>query len=154
MARFLIAFSFLIAGVITTRAGEVPSFLIGKTYSTDVKQCGNANDGDGDALQLSKDGIYGVEFGCQFVDFKYERDSETGRLFSVVATTSCGDDSGITRPDMISLSPYEEGGQVIVQSQNEYLLGETELIIAEKLGKDYPEKNSYAWVSNTYNICK
>jgi len=135
-------------------AKDIPGFLVGKTYSTDANQCGDIVDAEGDMLQLTKEGVYGQEFSCQFVGFRYDRDLETGRIYSVIATANCSDDSGISRPDLINLSPYEEGGQVIVQSQNEYLLGETEIIIAGKLGKEYPEKNSYAWVTNTYNLCK
>ncbi|MDJ0613777.1 MAG: hypothetical protein QNJ29_08860 [Rhizobiaceae bacterium] len=123
-------------------------------YSTDVAQCGDIVDTDGNALQLSGEGIFTEEFSCQFVGFKTDADKDTGRIFGVVATASCSDDSGISRPDLISMSPYEEGGQVIVQSQNEYLLGETEIIVAQQLEKPFPEKNSYAWVSNTYNLCK
>jgi len=137
-----------------SNAADVPGFLNGKLYSTDVAQCGDIVESDGNTLQLSREGIYAEEFSCQFIGFKADADPESGRVFTVVATASCSDDSGITRPDLISMSPYEEGGQVFVQSQNEYLLGETEIMIAQQLEKDFPEKNSFAWVSNTYTICK
>ena len=155
----MLARLFLISGVMLSSgtvvfAGEVPTFLDGKLYSTDASQCGDIVDSNGDTLQLSREGIYAEEFSCQFVDFKTDVDPQTGRVFGVVATASCSDDSGITRPDLISMSHYEDGGQVFVQSQNEYLLGETEIMIAQQLEKPFPERNSYAWVSNTYNICK
>lgn len=135
-------------------AQDIPQFLIGKVYSSDTSQCGDIIDAEGDVLQLTKEGIYGQEFSCQFVGFQYDRDRETGRIYSVVATSNCSDDSGISRTDMITLSPYVEGGQVIAQSQNEYILGEVEIMIAQQLDKPFPEKSSYSWVSTTYNICK
>ena len=133
-------------------ADDVPDFLKGRVFSTDTRSCGDSSEGDG--LQLSREGIYGPEFSCQFVGFKKDADPDTGRIYAIVATANCSDDSGISRPDLITLSPYIEGGQVIVQSQNEYILSEAEIMIAQQLGKDYPEKSSYAWVSDTYNICE
>lgn len=153
IARMLAAAALFVL-VTPAIAQDVPQFLVGKVYSTDVSQCGDIVDAEGDVLQLTKEGIYGQEFSCQFVGFRYDRDRETARIFSVIASANCSDDSGISRPDLITLSPYEEGGQVFVQSQNEYILGETEIMIAQQLGKDFPEKSSYAWVSSTYNICK
>lgn len=150
---------FVIAGLIFSWvtagfAADIPEFLDGELYSTDASQCGDIVDTNGDTLQLSREGIYAEEFSCQFVDFKVDADPQTGQVFGVIATASCSDDSGITRPDLISMSHYEDGGQVFVQSQNEYLLGETEIMIAQQLEKPFPERNSFAWVSNTYNICK
>jgi len=134
------------------QASDVPGFLKGRIFSTDTKSCGDTSEGDG--LQLSKEGIYGQEFSCQFLAFQTDADPDTGRIYAVVATANCSDDSGIMRPDLITLSPYIEGGQVIVQSQNEYVLSEVEIMIAQELGKAFPEKSSFAWVSNTYNICE
>lgn len=150
---FLTAFAVGTA-VQISHAADTPEFLVGKLYSTDAAQCGDIVESDGNTLQLSREGIYAEEFSCQFVSFKTDADPATGRIYGVVATTSCSDDSGITRPDLISMSHDEEGGQVFVQSQNEYLLGETEIMIAQQLEKDIPEKNSFSWVSNTYTICK
>lgn len=144
-----------VAGILTTSiaiAGDAPDFLKGRTFATDVESCSEASDGDG--LLLTKQGIFGPEFGCSFLGFKEDRDPDTGRLFLVVATANCGDDSGINRPDMITLSPYIEGGQVIVQSQNEYVISEVEYLVATKLGQEPPEKSEYAWVSDTYNLCE
>ncbi len=136
----------------TVFAGDLPEFLKQDVYTTDKKSCGDTDDADG--LQLSKEGIFGQEFSCTFVRFDEDADPDTGQLFSVVATANCGDDSGITRPDMITLSPYAEEGQVMVQSQNEYILSEVEIMIALEFGNDVPEKSGHFWVSNTYNICK
>ena len=133
-------------------AQDVPDFLKGQVYSTDNESCGDNVEGEG--LQLTGEGIFGPEFGCTFLGFTEDRDEETGRLNMIVATANCGDDSGINRPDMVTLSPYIEGGQVIVQSQNEYVVSEVEYLIAQKLGRELPEKSEYAWVSQTYNICK
>ena len=133
-------------------AGEVPDFLKGRVFSTDTASCGDVSEGDG--LQLTKEGIFGPEFGCTFLGFEEDRDRETGRLYMVVALANCGDDSGINRPDNITLSPYLEGGQVIVQSQNEYVISEVEYLIAQKLGQEIPEKSEYSWVSDTYEICE
>ncbi|MEL7428441.1 MAG: hypothetical protein AAFN43_00445 [Pseudomonadota bacterium] len=155
MIRALVAALFAALGVLSPAVAQnIPEFLVGKVYSTDTSQCGDVVDAEGDVLQLSKEGIFGQEFGCTFTGFQFDRDPQTGRVYSVVATANCGDDSGISRPDLMTLSPYEEGGQVVVGSQNEYILGETEIMIAEKLGREFPERNSYAWVSKTYNLCK
>ncbi|MGI9350296.1 MAG: hypothetical protein ACR2O3_01935 [Rhizobiaceae bacterium] len=136
----------------SVHAGEVPDFLKDRVFSTDTASCGDVSEGDG--LQLTKEGIFGPEFGCTFLGFKEDRDEDTGRLYMVVALANCGDDSGINRPDNITLSPYLEGGQVIVQSQNEYVVSEVEFLIARKLDKEIPEKSEYAWVSNTYELCE
>ncbi len=146
----MIAVVFMLAA--QAQAGEMPDFLKGRVFSTEKASCGDATGGDG--LQLTREGIFGPEFGCTFLSFKEDRDADTGRLFLVVATANCGDDSGINRPDLITLSPYIEGGQVIVQSQNEYVISEVEVMIARKLGKEIPQKSEYAWVSDTYNICE
>ncbi|MEM7291637.1 MAG: hypothetical protein AAF412_14915 [Pseudomonadota bacterium] len=153
MLRLIFA-ALLCAVPVAALAGEVPGFLLGKTYSTDVNHCSSLADTDGDVLQLSKDGVYGLEFSCKFLDFKTDRDTNTGRISSVVATVSCSDDSGITRPDLFNLSPHEEDGLVIVDSHNEYILGQVDLMTAQKLNQEFPERNSYAWVTDTYELCK
>ena len=139
-------------GICSVQASDVPDFLKGRVFSTEVESCGDSTDGDG--LQLTKEGIYGPEFSCQFVAFNTDSDPDTGRIYSVIATANCSDDTGISRADMITLSPYIEGGQVIVQSQIEYIKGEVEIMIAEKLGQAYPEQPGYNWVSDTYNLCE
>lgn len=153
--RLLFGLAVLISVVSTSAfANDVPDFLKGRIFSTDTASCGDVNDSDGDGLQLSKEGIFGPEFSCTFLGFQQDVDLDTGRVWGIVATVNCGDDSGINRPDLITLSPYIEGGQVIVQSQNEYVMSEVEILIAQKLGKEFPEKSEYAWVSNTYNLCE
>ncbi|MEM9329708.1 MAG: hypothetical protein AAGA53_00175 [Pseudomonadota bacterium] len=133
-------------------AKDVPEFLKGRVFSTDTASCGDVGEGDG--LQLTREGIFGPEFSCTFLGFQTDQDPDTGRIWAVVANANCSDDSGISRPDNIALSPYIEGGEVYVQSQNEYLLSEAEILVAQKLGQEIPEKSDYAWVSNTYKICE
>ena len=146
---FLIAF---LGATSHSFADDAPNFLKGRTFATESANCKGADDGDG--LQLNREGIFGQEFSCSFVGFKIDKDTASGRVFSVVATASCSDDSGISRPDLINLSPYIEGGEVYVQSQNEYLLYETEVMIAQQAGKEIPQKYTYAYVSDTYKICE
>ncbi|MEM7068973.1 MAG: hypothetical protein AAF478_08820 [Pseudomonadota bacterium] len=146
------ALFFTIAATSSGVAADAPAFLKGKKYATDAASCGKAHEIDG--LQLSKEGIYGPEFSCQFVDFKIDADPNSDRIYSAVAIANCSDDTGISRADLVTLSPYVEAGQVFVQSQNEYVISDVEILIAQKLGKDIPEKSEYAWVSNTYNLCK
>lgn len=81
-------------------------------------------------LEVNEAGVFGYEFGCEFLQFLPGGDSP---YQTVIA--SCGDDSGITRPDMITLLYSEEPQSVTVQSQNEYVMGQT-------------------FISRTYPICK
>ena len=103
----------------------------------------------GNKIADSRTGITPSELGDYLHATTWERQTPLGGEWDVER-----DDSGITRPDLISMSHYKDGGQVFVQSQNEYLLGEMEIMVSQQLEKGFPEKNSFAWVSNTYNICK
>lgn len=104
-------------------AAELPNYLnAGQTYSTNQKACGATQDGDlpDDSYTLEKNGIFGYEFGCVFVDIKpvvYADNDDP--VFSHIMTASCGDDSGVTRPDSFHLSYYE--GILTVTSQTDYL---------------------------------
>ncbi|MEM9279417.1 MAG: hypothetical protein AAGA76_12650 [Pseudomonadota bacterium] len=145
----------VLLGLVSTApayARDVPDFLKGRVFSTDTASCGDVSEANG--LQLTKEGIFGPEFSCTFLGFQKDADPDTGRLWGIVATANCSDDGGISRPDNMTLSPYIEGGEVYVQSQNEYVISETEIIIAQKLGQEIPEKSEYAWVSNTYKLCE
>jgi hypothetical protein len=101
-------------------ASEVPDFLSkGQTYATDWKACVGFADGGApdDSNTLDKNGIFGYEFGCTFVEFKpviFE-----GRTTGHLITASCGDDSGINRPDIFDVYVYDN--IVTATSQNDYI---------------------------------
>jgi hypothetical protein len=104
-------------------ADEIPSFLSkGQSYASDPKVC-KGMDAEGapeDGLIVKADGLSGYEFGCTFVQFLPVKFADVDEINSYVAIASCGDDSGITRPDAISLSYYDD--QLVVTSQNDYNL--------------------------------
>ncbi len=112
----------LMAGPAIGFADEMPQHLAsGKTFFSDWRACvgfadGNAPDG---SYTLGRSGIYGYEFSCIFVDFKPEIDaSGTGEAWGHIAMASCGDDSGVSLPDVFNISFYEN--QINVTSQNDY----------------------------------
>ncbi len=104
-------------------AGEIPDFLSnGKTYATTPAGCAGFGDSDApdDALQITAEGIWGYEFGCTFVEFLPVRmNSQPGNVSGHVAIASCGDDSGISRPDLINMSFYDN--IIYATSQNDYV---------------------------------
>lgn len=101
-------------------AGEAPDFLAGdRTWGSSTQACKAIDGEDSMAFTLSRKGIYGLEFGCNFLDFLPVRDDNTGEIFGVVAIASCGDDSGISRPDMFNISINEN--TLYVTSQNDYV---------------------------------
>lgn len=116
----LISFvGFLVPSALAISA-EIPDFFEGgKTYASDWKACvGFAGDGaPDDSNTIDQSGVFGYEFGCTFVDFKPV--SYNGRITSYIAMASCGDDSGINRPDFFDISFYD--GNVTVTSQNDYI---------------------------------
>lgn len=135
-------------------AQAVPSFLEGtRLYSRDVGFCpGNPNPPATEGtLQVSKAGIYGYELGCTFLSLKPEKDPESGVIYSWQAQAQCGDDSGITRPDVFALYEDQAGSTIIVQSQNEYVLG-TMLSITERPDDTDPFEQA-SWLSGTYTLC-
>lgn len=127
-------------------AQEVPPFLAsGQSWSTDERACGNPEEGvEGVFYVASKEGLFGYEFGCNFVDFRPVRNSD-GETYGWLATASCGDDSGITRPDMFSLSEYD--GMLTVTSQNDWN--------ASLINTDPTEEDAqWSLVNREFNLCK
>ena len=109
----------VLAVPVSAFAGEAPAFLSGdRTWGSTPQACKSLESEDGAALTLSRKGIYGYEFGCNFLDFLPVRDDATGEMFGMVAIASCGDDSGISRPDMFNITVNEN--TLSVTSQNEY----------------------------------
>ncbi|MGF1501297.1 MAG: hypothetical protein ACFBSD_05735 [Paracoccaceae bacterium] len=98
-------------------AGAPPEWLSGR-YASDPAAC----PADGlaeDALVLDAPLLTGYEFGCVLLGFWPVRWSPTDPGEATVALASCGDDSGITRPDLLSII-REPDGTLTLQSQNEY----------------------------------
>ena len=131
---------------------DVPAFLEGKVYSTNPSKCGDVTEDD--SLQLSKEGIFGLEFGCTFLGFEVEADKDTGQVYLAIARSNCGDDSGINRPDNFTLIPQDEE-TVTVQSQNEYIVSEAQLLLAQRLPENIKLAEEFPnYVSQDYKICK
>ena len=136
---------------------DAPDFIDG-TYATDPKACkADANPEETQALTIDSNGIYGFEFGCTFLDNWSELNGE--ETTGYIALASCGDDSGIIRPDFISIIP-EGDDELRVQSQNEYAISEA--LALSKPGKNEPAKegeaeaedeSSYEFVSAIYKKC-
>ena len=137
-------------------AGELPAFLKDKKYATDAIAC-SADHGENEvgALAIDKAGIFGYEFGCTFLEFWHHSDAE-GALLDVTALVSCGDDSGITRPDMITI--IKDSDETLrVQSQNEFVQGELAAMSAPTPAEgeeDSDEPINFDFVSATYTLCK
>ena len=133
-------------------AKDLPDFLKDKVYSTDPSKCGDVTEDD--SLQLSKEGVFGFEFGCAFLGFDVEKDADTGKTYIAVGRANCADDSGINRPDNITLVDQGEG-TISVQSQNEYIISQTRILLAQKLSENIEVAvNSPSYVSREYKICK
>ncbi|MCG6858712.1 MAG: hypothetical protein LJE67_11680 [Salaquimonas sp.] len=117
----LLAASFAaIAGL--AHADSVPFFLAnGQKYVTDTKICSGKDTDETDALQLTAKGMFGYEFGCNFLQFLDVKDSGDGSVYQYLAIAACGDDSGISRGDMITLTPSGDD-QLRVTSQNDYVV--------------------------------
>ena len=144
MMRAALAFflNLLLAPLLASQsfAGEVPEFLAnGQKYATDVKACTAEGGDESEALVLSASGIAGYEFGCNFLQFLDVKDDTDGGAYQFLAISVCGDDSGVNRGDMITLTPSIDD-QVLVTSQNDYALqqsrgdssdGEETLLIEE-----------------------
>ncbi len=130
-------------------AAELPDYLMGgQTYATNQKACGGFQDGDlpDDSYNLGATGIFGYEFGCVFVDIKpvIYPDNEDP-VFSHIMTASCGDDSGVTRPDTFHFSYYE--GILTVTSQTDYLYQLLRPSEGENTG-------SVGFVNTQFEMCK
>ena len=101
------------------RAGDIPQ-LSGATFAKSAAACaGNTSENIEDSLVVEARGIFGYEFGCTFLDaYGISYDGETHQF---VAPAQCSDDSGVFRPDAFSLVFNDEGRQLMLQSQNEYI---------------------------------
>jgi len=104
-------------------ADDAPSYLAnGGMYVSDAEACSASNAEEAAGLQLTAKGLFGYEFGCTFASFLPVRlDDGDDEPDQHIAIASCGDDSGITRPDMIVLVPNGEDS-LIVTSQNDYAI--------------------------------
>ena len=133
-------------------AMDVPEFLKGKVYSTDPSKCGDATEDD--SLQLSKEGVFGLEFGCTFLGFDMETDKDTGKTYLAVGRANCGDDSGINRPDNITMIA-QDNETIAVQSQNEYIISEAQILLTQRLPENISLADEFPnYVSRDYKICK
>ena len=152
MLRVLISLFVVSSFALPAIASEVPAFLDGKVYSTDPSKCGDVTEDD--SLQLSKEGIFGLEFGCTFLGFDLDKDKDTGETYLAVGRANCGDDSGINRPDNITL--IAQGENVItVQSQNEYIISEAQLLLSQRLPENIQLADEFPeFISRDYKICK
>ncbi|MBB4305552.1 hypothetical protein GGD81_004632 [Rhodobium orientis] len=135
-------------------AGQMPDFLA-KKYATDAAACkGQEAQEESGALVLDKTGIFGTEFGCSYRDFWGGKDG------TVTVLVSCSDDSGVTRPDLLSVI-REQNGELRVQSQNEFVMGEVALSLTpvpETDGQqtDEPAEDvvpNFEYVTGTYTPC-
>lgn len=133
-------------------AGALPDFLQDKVYSTDTSKCGDSTEDN--SLQLSREGVFGVEFGCAFLGFDMDVDKDTGKTYLAVARANCGDDSGINRPDFITLVVQDEQ-TISVQSQNEYTISQAQLLLSQRLPENIALQEEIPnYISRDYKICK
>lgn len=103
-------------------ADGVPAFLAdGQVYAVEGA-CDPAEGREFPGLQLTQQGIFGYEFGCRFLEIRSVPSLDGGESYQHIATASCGDDSGISRPDFILLMPSLDGETVAVTSQNDYAI--------------------------------
>ncbi len=127
--RLLLALAILAIPGAATAAG-LPEYLSGKRYMFSENACRYEPEPDAgedttflSTLEVNEAGIFGYEFGCEFLEF-WPGDAQSDTPFIQTVLASCGDDSGITRPDVISLVFNTEEPSVTVQSQNEFVMGE------------------------------
>lgn len=111
------------AGV--ARANGQPDFLAdGQRYGAETAACApGAPVDDGPLLTGERLSVY--TYDCTFVGFMSRPDGDTGR--QTLATAICGDDSGVSWPDMFVLTPVSEDA-ITVTSQNDY--------VARRMGED------------------
>lgn len=120
----LVRFWTILAAVLVYSAASYAQdtgyFLSGK-YTSDKspqKRCDAERD-EGNYLVLDRDGIRNFALSCDFITFNIR----PGDFVTHIVVASCGDDSGVTRGDLITLIP-ETDGRIRVQSQNEYVASE------------------------------
>lgn len=119
-----LAFAVAVAGLALSPAlaDDVPAFLAdGQVYAVEGA-CDPAEGEEYPGLKLTEQGIFGYEFGCRFVGISGVPSLDGGDSHQHIATASCGDDSGISRPDLILLMPSLDGESVDVTSQNDYAI--------------------------------
>lgn len=150
---FLVASSAIfMVSLSSVNAKDIPDFLKDKVYSTDTSKCGDSTEDD--SLQLSKEGVFGYEFGCTFFGFDMEVDKDTGKTYLAVGRANCGDDSGVNRPDLITLVVQDET-TISVQSQNEYTIAEAQQLISQRLPENVTIADEFPdYISRDYKLCK
>jgi hypothetical protein len=123
-------------------AAGPPDLLKGQRFTYSEQSCRGEPEPETDdmtailsTLEVNEAGIFAYEFGCAFLEF-WPGDEASDMPYNQTVLASCGDDSGITRPDVISLVfDTGESQSVTVTSQNEYVMGQT-------------------FISRTYPICR
>ncbi|MFZ2103004.1 MAG: hypothetical protein WAU86_20815, partial [Oricola sp.] len=90
-------------------------------YASDSASCA-AEVEEAEGYQLTATGLYAYEFGCTFTSFEAIRfDDGDNDPDQFIGIASCGDDSGISRPDMILMMPSGED-MLFLTSQNDYAI--------------------------------
>lgn len=120
-------------------ATEAPDFLEHR-YAANPEACAASDEVEKRGLVIADGSISGTEFSCAFLTYTpvvWDKDFPPQEY---VVLASCGDDSGITRPDHLSIIQYDDRLQV--QSQNEYVE-----MVAKKAW------NEPGFVSRTYTRC-
>lgn len=114
----------LFASGMANAADMPPFFSAGQMYAEKQENCV----GPDDAVEferpmvLTGEGLSAHESGCQFVEFKpviYSFAEPAAEPDSYLVTAACGDDSGITRPDVFHMHYYD--GKLTLTSQNDYM---------------------------------
>ena len=132
-------------------AADLPSFFSsGQLYAESQEDC-IAPDAETDRerpLTMNGEGVSAHEFGCYFVEFKPVKNpfAEPGTEPDTwLVTASCGDDSGITRPDIFNISIYDRS--LWVTSQNDYLY---DLLRQREDG----DNDAWGFVNKEYVLCQ
>ena len=126
-------------GAVAETTSKAPDFLK-HTYAERPEACAADQYGERKGLQISDRAISGTEFGCTFLNYTPVSWGPGHDINEYVVLVSCGDDSGITRPDHLSI--IHSNGELRVQSQNEYV----EMVAKEAW-------NEPGFVSKTYKKC-
>lgn len=147
-------------------AGEaaVPEFFRdGQRYVARADQCAEPAGSDREDLRsITVLGISAYEYGCGFLAFLPSKDALSGEIHGWVAQASCGDDSGIERPDSFYLALQPDGKRLQVQSQSEYATGEALLLLelrhpelsAMSSGEGQDPYEAASFISGDYVACE
>ncbi len=128
-------------------ADGVPDFLsAGQTYANDEKTCKDSEDGEFEGLKLSQAGIFGYEFGCIFVAWHPVKYEGATTFDNYIAITQCGDDSGINRPDAVSIT--NNSGELTVTSQNDYATA------GARQTEEGTDPYEAGMINETFKLCK